>query len=166
MERMTIRIRPRTLFTIFLLALFAFGVMYVRDLPFKARVYPWAVGFPVIALLLVQLVKDLRPGAPDNQSDEDTGAADIEFTAEEATPAARRKTMEMFAWIYGFVLVLWLMGYFLSLPLMVFAFLRRHRESWSISLILPTVAWALLWGVFNQVLHLPFPPGRLFEWFG
>ncbi len=163
---MAIRIRPRTLFTLFLLGLFAFAVVEVRDMPFNARVYPWAIGFPAMGLLLYQLVKDVRPWGSGGRSDEGVGTADIEFTGEENTPAARRKTVELFAWIYGFVFSLWLIGYFVSLPLMVFAYLKRHGESWLLSLTLSAGTWALLWGVFDQLLHLPFPEGRVFEWFG
>ena len=161
--RLGIRFRPRIIFTLFLLGLFAFAVVAVRDMQFNARIYPWVIGFPAIGLLLFQLAKDLGLAVPGGRSDEGVGGADIEFTAEEATPAGLRKTLELFAWIYGFVLALWLFGYPVGIPLMVFAYLRRHGESWLLSFLLPAGAFVLLWRVFDLVLHLPFPPGHLYD---
>ena len=138
----------------------------VRDMPLKARIYPWAIGFPVLVLLAFQLVKELMPRASNTPQEAEVGAADLSFTAEEATPAARLKTVELFAWIYGCVLALWLFGYFLGLPIMVFMYLKRHGESWLVSLSLPLGVWLFLWRVFDELLHLPFPAGAVFDWLG
>ena len=164
--RRSIRVRPRSLFTLFLLGLFVFAVVEVRDMPLTSRIYPWAIGFPVLVLLTFQLVKELRPRASNTAQEDEVGAADLSFTAQEATPAARLKTLELFGWVYGFVLALWLFGYFLGLPLMVFAYLKRHGESWLVSLSLPFGVWVFLWRVFDELLHLPFPPGVVFDWLG
>jgi hypothetical protein len=49
---------------------------------------------------------------------------------------------------------------------MVFLYLQRHREKPVLVVALPLGTWAATWGVFDRLLHLPFPPGVLIEWLG
>ena len=62
--------------------------------------------------------------------------------------------------------LLWLIGYYLAIPLMVFLYLLRHRETRTILIALPFCAGTATWGIFGYFLHLPFPPGVLLEMAG
>jgi hypothetical protein len=39
-----------------------------------------------------------------------------------------------------------------------------EREKWPLSLSLTATAWAFIYGVFNRLLHVPFPAGKVFVW--
>ena len=68
--------------------------------------------------------------------------------------------------MYGFALVLWLIGFYTAVPLMVLAYMLRHKETLVMTLSLPLGAGIATWYIFGHLLHLPFPPGLLLEWVG
>jgi len=39
-------------------------------------------------------------------------------------------------------------------------------EKWPISIVLSLAAWAVFYGLFDYLLHLPFPEGQLFQLVG
>jgi hypothetical protein len=68
----------------------------------------------------------------------------------------------MIAWMGGFYLAVILIGFSLAIPLFVFAYLRgQAKEAWTISLLLPAVAWLGFYLLFVRLLHLPFVDGLL-----
>lgn len=160
---MGLRFQPRTLLTLFFVILFGYVVVEAADMPIQAKLYPWVIGGIALVLLAWQLVREILP-ASETESDE-TGV-DIAFTAEEASRDGRRRAMELFAWLYGFAALLWLIGFHLAIPLMVAAYLARSRESIVLTLTLAGVMGVATWVIFDHFLHLPFPPGVLIEWAG
>lgn len=160
---MSLRFQPRTILTLCFIAVFAYVVIDSSDMPEQARLYPWTVGIIALILLAWQLLREILPSqVPESR---ETGA-DVDFTEEEASSEGKKRTLELFAWIYGFGFALWVLGFFVAIPVMVFAYLLRHREGWIVTIAMPVVAGAATWGLFNNLLHLPFPPGVLFEWLG
>lgn len=163
---MGLRFQPRSLLTVTLIIFFIYIVAASWDMPEKAKLYPWVIGLVALALLVFQLIRELLPSqVKATPATQETGA-DVDFTEEEASAAGKRRTLELFAWIYGFALSLWLLGFYIAIPVMVFSYLLRHREGWIITVTMPTVAGLATWGLFDNLLHLPFPPGVLFEYFG
>jgi hypothetical protein len=59
-----------------------------------------------------------------------------------------------------------LLGFSISVPLFVFLYLKlQGKESWILSVVLAAVAWVFVYGLFDQLLHLPFPQGWLLALF-
>ena len=59
-----------------------------------------------------------------------------------------------------------LLGFQVAVPLLVLAYIRlQGKESWLFTLVFTAAVWAIFYGLFDLVLHLPFPPGLLFGWF-
>ena len=160
---MSLRFQPRTILTLLFILLFAYVVYAAWDMPIQAKLYPWTVAIIALVLLAYQLVREVMPS--DTGNSRETGV-DIDFTDEEASRAGKRKALELFAWLYGFALLLWLLGFFVSVPLMVLAYMLRHRESLIMTLALPVGCGAVTWVVFGHFLHLPFPPGVILEALG
>lgn len=157
------RLRRRTLLTLFFVAVFGYAVVAAWDMPIQARLFPLSIGLLGLALLLLQLVRELRPAAA---AREEGSAADIDFTAEEDSAEGRAKTRELFGWIFGFVFALWLIGFLIAIPLMILLFLLRHRESALVTATLPLSVGLATWGLFDRLLNLPLPRGELFQWLG
>ena len=153
----------RTLLTLFFGAIFAYIVSSAWTMPIQAKLFPLTIGTLSLVLLAWTLFKELRPSTV--TEDGETGA-DMAFSADEATREGRLKALELFGWLYGFVMTLWLLGFLLSIPLMIMLFLLRHRESTKLTVILPIATWLLTWGLFDELLHLPLPEGFVFEWLG
>jgi hypothetical protein len=78
-----------------------------------------------------------------------------------------RRTAGIFGWIVGYFVGIWLLGFSFGVPLCTFIQLKIFgREKWPHSLIYTAAAWVLIFGIFDRVLHVPFPTGYLFEALG
>jgi hypothetical protein len=81
------------------------------------------------------------------------------------TEVVNRRTAGIFGWIVAYLVGIWLLGFSFGVPLCTFIQLKIFgREKWLQSLIYTASAWALIYGVFDRVLHVPFPTGDLFLW--
>lgn len=157
-----VRFQTRSIFTLSLMAVFAYIIFEVWDRPSQVKLFPIVIGVIALTLLTVQLIRELIP----SDKKAEASVADLDFTEEEATAAGKRRALELFAWLFGFVLLLWLVGFFIAIPAMIFLFLLRHREGLAVTILMPLAAFLITWGGFDQLLHLPFPPGMIFEWLG
>lgn len=157
-----VRFQTRSIFTLFLIVVFAYILFEVSDRPTQVKMFPIVISVIALALLTVQLIRELVPSAKKDEA----SIADIDFTEEESTAAGKRRALEMFAWLFGFVVFLWLVGFNIAVPVMIFLFLLRHREGLAVTILLPLGAFLVTWGGFDQLLNLPFPPGMIFEWLG
>ncbi len=149
------------LFTLGLVVLAAWALWESRGFGPRAGLFPWAIGFPLLVFGIVQLYfdvarKNLRPGGL-------TGETGSEIPAREVT----RRTAGAFGWILGYPLAIWLLGFAVGGVLCTFLSLKiASRERWPITLAITAGVWALVYGAFEQGLHVPFPPGQLFTWLG
>ncbi len=159
------KIRSQAVLSLILLAFFAVFVYTAKEWRLQARLYPWAVGIPMLVLALAQVILELKGIGP--KKNDNSAPVDVHF-AEHADPVlARRRTINIFSWIVGYIIAIWLIGFSYSVPLVVFLYLKvQSREPWLLSLTLTAVAWLVFWGLFDRLLHLPFPQGMLFTWMG
>ncbi len=126
----------------------------------RAGLFPWVIGFPVLVLSVIQLMRDLLG------KDQKKSAADPEAAGHEVPDAlVIRRTAAIAGWIIGYFVSIWLLGFSTGGALCTFAHLKLgSREKWPITIILTLLSWAVIYGVFYRVLHVPFPTGRLFIW--
>ena len=76
-----------------------------------------------------------------------------------------RPTLAITGWILGFFAAIWLLGFPIAVPLSMFIYLKAGaRERWPMAVALTFFAWIAFYGLFDYALHVPFPPGLLFEW--
>jgi len=139
---------------------FAFAVYQARRWPIYARLLPWALGFPMLALALAQLALDIRKkrAKSGDRAAEEPGA-------EIPAPVVRWRTLSIMAWLIGLFLAIWLLGFMVSIPLFTFLYLKIDSgESWWFAILLSAVTWGFIFGLFQWALNLPFPPGPLVTW--
>jgi len=134
-----------------------------RSWPFQARLFPWTIGFPLLALALVQLGINARrlsvaaagtkPPAAVSAPVEDaplllpleltTSIHDLEARASamehaaeiEACPEQRGRPVTIVAWCFAFAFLIGLLGFKIGASLSTFLFLwLAARESWKITL--------------------------------
>lgn len=150
--------RAKIGFSALMVLVFAFAVFEARTWQIEARLFPWVIGFPLLALALIQLALDIWK--PRGNTSED---ASVEVPAW----IVGRRTVPIIAWIMGFVLAIWLLGLSISVPVFTFLYLKlQAQERWWLAVLFALVAWGVLFGLFDRALHLPFPEGRLLRWLG
>jgi hypothetical protein len=160
-----LKLRGPAIFSLCALIFFIVFVYQAQDWRMQARLYPWAIGIPMVILALVQVILDLRGYKAKETSD---GApVDFQFTQTIEPALARKRAITMFSWLLGFFLVVWLLGFEYGIPLMVFSYLKfQSNESWVLSIILTVLAFVFFWLLFVKLLTLPFPQGLIFTWLG
>ncbi len=145
-------------FTVCLIALFAWSLWESRDWGYRSGLFPWAIGIPGLILALFQLDLDISGVIK-------TRAARLARKFDRDTAKVGWRTLEICSWIIGFFLAIWFFGFAIAVPLMTFLYLKvGGKEPWPISIILTVLAWVSFYGVFDYALHVPFPKGLLFEW--
>lgn len=174
--------------TLVMLAIFVTMVAIASTWPEEARFMPYVVGFPAIALCLLQLFLDWRkgPGAEADEGEEDirqalregeervsrmTGrqmkfdvAHDMTIATEEVVPGAEAARREKLMWIAFLSLIagIVLFGFHIALPLFLIAFLRFiARQSWFKSVAAAVLATAFLVLVFELGLKAQLYPGAI-----
>lgn len=161
-ERPGLRLDGATAFSALLMLLFAWALWESRHFGVRAGLFPWAVGFPGLALAIAQLVRDLtgRRGAA---APEGAGEAGPDVPPD----VARRRSIEICGWIAGFWVAFWLLGFSVATLVATFLYLKLSaRERWPISVALSLFGFAFVYGLFEKALGVPFPPAQLLVWLG
>lgn len=164
-KEFSLKITPAALFSFCALVFFSVFVYLAQDWRLQARLYPWAVGIPMVILAFIQVIFDLK-GVKAKES-ADATPMDFQFTKEVDPVTAKKRAIIMFSWLVGFFALIWLLGFPIAIPLMMFAYFRfQGGESWGLSITLTVVAWVFFYGLFVKLLTLPFPEGIVMTWLG
>ena len=157
------KVRPQAIFSFLFIIFFMIFVYEAQGWRLQARLYPWAIGLPMLLLAIIQVILDLK-GVERKQKD-NAAPMDFQFNQEIDPALARKRTFNMFGWLLGFFIGIWLLGFSITIPLMVFGYLKiQSGEKWWLSLTLTAVAWFSFWGLFVWLLNLPFPDGVIISW--
>jgi TctA family transporter len=145
-------------------ALFSFGMAIVFALalwtaaswPPRARIFPFVIFGPILAIAIANLLKDLRrrPWTETIQhAINDANLDELSF---------RKRTRDILAWVFGFFIALWLLGFPLGIPLAAFIYLRfAAREGWFASVGVALGTWLFIVGVFGHFLDFVFPDAAI-----
>ena len=127
------------------------GVVAALSWPLKAKLFPIVIGMPLTALALGELWLSLRTTVePANTIDGVPRAL------------ALRRAAVAAGWIAGFFAGIALLGFVVAVPAFVLLYLRlQGRESWLFSGVFAAAVWSGFYGLFDRLLHLPFPAGWL-----
>jgi hypothetical protein len=93
-----------------------------------------------------------------------SAAVDLEFSADVDPIIARNRTRSLVLWILGFLVLIPLVGFALAVQLFMFLYLKiAGKEGWVLTILLTAGSWLFMEGLFDRLLHLPFPPGWIFS---
>lgn len=173
------RTRNDVLISAALVLLLIWVVWEARDWPFRTRLFPWSIGFPVLGLALVQLGiaswKATRRRM-DSEVHEVQGEPG-EKAESDATPDPNlviQRTLTIAAWTIAFALGFCLFGFKVGGLLLSPAFLRfQARETWKMSILYGLGVYLFFLGGFEMALGFPLPPGIIatslglqsFDWY-
>ncbi|RJR43330.1 MAG: hypothetical protein C4576_14620 [Desulfobacteraceae bacterium] len=147
------------LFASCLVLVLGWALLATRGFTIRAGLFPWAVGFPLVGVLILQLITDIRGKSVKPVEDDER--------TEIPRETANRRTRNMFFWILAYFAAIWLLGFSIGGTLCAFLHLKlASREKWPITIILVTGLWAFVYLFFERTLNVPFPPGHVFELIG
>ena len=140
--------------TIFFLLVFVVAAVIGWDWPNIAKIMPvYVAAIPGIILVLVQLYREVtgwqgRRGTAGGMDMDEVSDVQLDRQTE------LRRTLGYFAWFIGGALGIWLLGFVIALPLLVFLYtLIEGKEKWYIALIAAACTYALVWGHFEYMLE-------------
>lgn len=151
------------LFTGFLAMVFLGAAYIASNWPPRASLIVFILCAIAVPLLLAQLCRDLflsrRSAVVQRQIYDIPGSAD-------GPPAARwRADMEIWFWLLGLVVGIRLIGFLPSVALFVFGYARWNGTRSVPAFLLAFFAWAFLYLLFDQVMHIPWPDPLLLDLF-
>ena len=137
----------------------AYGVIAATAWPWKAALFPLAIGIPLFCLAAAEALWVLL-----GKKETKTEAKDFQLSTGEGS---LRRTAIAFGWMLGFFAAIVLLGFHIAVPLFLVLYLKlQGREGWPVTIVLTLAVWGVFYGLFEMLLHLPFPAGWLFTWFG
>ena len=145
-------------FSLFVVALFAWALWQAWDWDLRPGLFPWVVGFLALPLALLQLNLDIAGAVK-------TIGQGLVKPRDQEIGRLTRETVKISAWILGYFVAIWLLGFSLAIAAVTFLYLTVAKERWLIALVLTFFAWVSFYGLFVYFLHVPFPEGQLFAWF-
>ena len=125
-----------------------YAVFAAKGWQWKAALFPLAIGIPLFCLAAVEVLWTLAE----------------KKVAEES---AQRGIALPWAWMIAFLALIVLLGFPIAVAVFVLVYLKlQAKESWLFSIVFTAAIWGAFYGLFDLLLHLPFPAGWLLEWLG
>jgi hypothetical protein len=140
------------------MAVAAYAAYSARRWSFKAALFPLATSIPLFVLAGTQLILEVF-----NRDETTRGpAVELELSADVEPAVARRRITGILIWIAGFILLVFLVGFPIAVPVFIFSYLSlQSRVGWWLSFSLTAVAWLCFYGLFQWLLNLPFEEGLI-----
>ncbi len=156
-----------SLFALFFVLIFAY---VLREVFFgfgededRAALFPLIIGIPGLILALSAFGKEVFTTTKVVTDDEVPSWEEPDVEPD----VARQRMISIIMWTLGFFFSIWFVGFIYSSVIATFLYLKvGGREPWLMSIFLTIVAWLFFYGLFDYMLHLPFPDGQLQIWLG
>jgi putative tricarboxylic transport membrane protein len=146
--------------SVLIMIMSGYAVIAATAWPLKAALFPLVIGIPLFCLAAAEALWTLF-GSASKEADE---ARDFQLTIGKGSA---RRTLVAAGWILAFFAAIVLLGFPIAIPLFVFLYLKlQGRESWVVSIVMTAAVWGVFYGLFDLLLHLPFPVGWLVAWLG
>jgi hypothetical protein len=91
----------------------------------QARLYPFAIGIPMIILAIIQVIFDLKGIESKTQ---DAAPVDFQMSQTVAPVVAFKRTVNIFSWFFAFFFGCWLVGFTITIPVIVFSYMYFHGK--------------------------------------
>jgi hypothetical protein len=149
-------------FTCVILAVISWALLEARTWPYEARILPLIIGTPAAALCLAIIAQDLWNLWRPKEARSKAMLMDIQVDQDQPLGIVVRRATMMFAWVFGFFGVTWLLGFLISVPLFVFLYLLvQGGERWWVAAIASVSMFVFTVGVFHFVIHVSWIRGAI-----
>lgn len=153
-----------------------FGVMFAYTLLLvvkasayssAARLFPLAIGIPLLTLITIQVAMLLSGDRLDLERNDLFGSpedlVEEEARADQTELQGYRKEFEMVGWTALALAVIWLLGHVLGLAVFVFGFVYRYERDPKRAVIVTVIAFAFVYLLFIHLLDANLWTGLLFR---
>lgn len=165
----------RFIMTGVMLTIFTVMVAISSRYPPGARFMTFVVGFPAIALCLLQLFLDLREGRNEVAGGQAPGAGpeasmmqmsmNAGMAVEAYTPEVVRREIIVWGYVLGLIGSILLFGFYITVPIFLVVFLRSFAgANWRMAILLPAGACSFLYVLFNHVFRMTLHTGFVTEY--
>jgi hypothetical protein len=139
----------------------AWGVISAWSWPAKAALFPLVISIPLFFLAAAEILWVVFG------SGKQAAASDFKLSDHLPQAVALRRTLLAVGWILGFFLAIVLLGFLIAVPAFVFLYLKlQGKQGWIFSAVFTAGLFGFFYGLFDLLLHLPFPPGVLLSLVG
>jgi hypothetical protein len=142
----------RILFTSFVGFVILAALFVAKDWPIRASIIIFLLGGVGLVLALVQLRIDFRAARA-----KEAKVLRPTFEVEALQHQGRWGSLEIWAWLWGLFFAVHLLGFPIALPLFVFSYIKWYGGSWLTAILLTVVTWGFLYGIYDYLLHVPWP---------
>jgi hypothetical protein len=138
-----------------------YGVITAWAWPWKAALFPLVIGIPVFCLAAAEVLWVLLGSTPREQ------VMELQLSAHLPGKQKLKSTLLAVGWIVGFFAAIVLVSFPIAVALFVFLYLKiQGREGWLFCSVFTLIVWVAFYGLFDRLLHLPFPDGWIQVWTG
>jgi hypothetical protein len=160
--RLTMARGYQWLLAFFFLCVFLVAIRSGWEWPYIAKLMPvYVAAVPGLIFCLVQLYRDVTDSG---QSKGPSAGIEMDevFEVKIDPRTATVRTVVFFFWFAGGALGIWLLGIVIALPLLVFLYsLIDGKEKWTTAIILGVCTYGIVWGLFEYMMEMRWPPGLL-----
>ncbi len=148
------------------LIVLAFGVIFLvwsYTYDAKAQHVPVIVGWSLIVLCVLDLIAATGTAPGNAVKTFFTGTIVGEASGEAVAAQPMRKVLVAMAWPVAFVVIVYFVGFLISIPVYVFTFVTlQGQKSVKVAAWSAVAATAFTWIVFSQLMQYEVFPGLLF----
>lgn len=137
------------LFTLFVGVVMVAALWFARDWPIRASIGVLVLGSIGVVLAIWQLALDARKSTATVERSQ--------FEMPLAESESQWGNVEIWSGIVGFYLLIVTIGFPIAVPLFVIAYSKFYGASWLLAITLSAIAWSFVYGVFERILHVPWP---------
>ncbi len=147
-------------FTVLIGLIFLLAIITALDWPLRASIMVFFAGGLGLVLIIAQLYRDIRSKKGEAQEEQTMDLGGIK------SPQEQFRAVLTFGWLLGLLLAIWLVGFLIAVPLFVFTFSKVYGAKWFLSLGLTILAFGFLYGLFEMLIHVPWPRSLLSQLMG
>lgn len=145
---------------------FAGAIVSSWEWPKHSRFFVLAIAIPGLLLTVILFVRERWWSGSERRS-ASPAYADTPLDADVPAGIIHRRMLNVFGWIFFLFGLIWLAGFEIAVPIFTFVYLKfQARESFWVSGLLCGAMIVLIVGVFDLILHVPWPKGALQGWLG
>lgn len=145
------KVRGKTVFTMIIgLILLGAFIMALRW-PLRTSILIYFICGICLVLLFIELYQEIQGAV----TTEKAGGSGMDVPLFKGGEISR--DVLAWAWLIGLLLAIWFIGFKIAVPLFVFLFSKIHGARWYLSLFLAFISFGMLYGLFDMVIHVPWP---------
>ena len=146
-------------FTSLVILMTAVGMYLAGGWNSTTGLFPRAIGYPMIVLVLVILAMDIKK---DRNHKGETEAV----KKDDGFASLNLRVLRYFGWLTGFALLAWGVGITYTIPVYIFGYMKvEGKFGWLKSAIYAVIAAAFIHILFVQVFRVGWPKGVLLSLF-